>query len=242
MKLDILVLAAHPDDAELSCSGTMAAAVHQGKKVGIVDFTQGELGTRGTPGIRAQEAEKAASVLGLSIRENLGFRDGFFANDEAHQLALVRIIRKYQPDMVLANAIQDRHPDHAEAAALAEKACFLSGLKKITTFADDKPQMHWRPRRIFHYIQSNYIEPDFVVDITDFWDIKMRAVQAYQSQFFIADNPDSAAGEQTFISTPGFMEFLKARAREYGQRVGVQFAEGFTSYQTPLVRAIGDLL
>lgn len=182
-KLDILVIAAHPDDAELGCSGTIAAHIAKGYKVGIVDLTQGEMGTRGTPELRLQEADEAARILGLAARENLGFKDIYFQDDEVHQRELIKIIRKYQPDIVLANAISDRHPDHGKGASLATHACFMSGLRKIETQLDGKNQTPWRPQFVYHYIQNNYIEPDFIFDISDYWDTKIESIMAFRSQF-----------------------------------------------------------
>jgi len=223
-KLDVLVFAAHPDDAELGCSGTIAAQIAQGNKVGIVDFTQGEMGTRGTPEIRLQEAENAAKILGLTIRENLGFQDVFFRDDEEHQLKLIQAIRKYQPEIVLANAVNDRHPDHGKGSSLASKACFMSGLAKIETFQDGIVQSPWRPKFVYHYIQNNYIEPDFIVDISEFWELKIKSIAAFGSQFY---NPSSQE-PASFISSPEFLPFIEARARELGHRINVKYAEGFT--------------
>ena len=238
MKLDILVMAAHPDDAELSCSGTILAQIAQGKKVGIIDFTQGELGTRGSAEIRLLEAADSAKILGLSARENMGFRDGFFLDDEAHQLKLVEVIRKYRPEILLANALTDRHPDHGRAGKLAVNACFLSGLKKIETTHDGINQEAWRPKQIFHYVQSVYIQPDFVVDISEHWDKKEASIKAFKTQFFNPDNKE----ENTFISTPEFMEFLKARAREYGQSIQVKYGEGFVKNQQVGVKDLFDFV
>ncbi|MFN3315289.1 MAG: bacillithiol biosynthesis deacetylase BshB1, partial [Raineya sp.] len=178
MKLDLLVFAAHPDDAELSCSGTIVAHIAKGKKVGIIDLTQGELGTRGTPQTRKQEAETATKIMGLHVRQNLGFADGFFKNDAEHQLAVIQKIREFQPEIVLANALTDRHPDHAKAAELVRDACFLAGLAKIET-----AQPAHRPKHLYHFIQDRYIAPDFVMDISDFWEIKKQAILAYKTQF-----------------------------------------------------------
>ncbi len=225
LKLDILVIAAHPDDAELGCGGTIASHVRQGKKVGIVDLTRGELGTRGTPEIRAREAEAAQKVLGLSVRENLGFSDAFFANDRAHQLALIQVIRKYQPDIILANAVEDRHPDHGRAAALVKESCFYAGLRKIETIYQDKPQQPWRPAQLYHFIQSNYINPDLIVDVSDSWEKKMEAIRCFESQFDGNNNPEEP---QTFLTTPIFLQFVEARARELGHSIGVTYGEGFT--------------
>jgi bacillithiol biosynthesis deacetylase BshB1 len=221
MKLDILVMAAHPDDAELSCAGTILKHIAAGKKVGIVDFTRGELGTRGTPEIRLEESADATKILGLQARENLGIRDGFFRNDEETQLKLIEVIRKYQPDIVLANALEDRHPDHGKGAQLAIDACFLSGLRQIKT--GDLPA--WRPAQVYHYIQDRYLEPDFVVDISANWDQKEAAIRAFKSQFF---DPNSAE-PASYISSPDFLNFIQARAMEMGHKIGVKYGEGFQS-------------
>ena len=224
MKLDILALAAHPDDVELSCAGTLHKAVKAGKRVGVIDFTQGELGTRGTPQTRRKEAADSAEILGLSARENLGFEDGFFKVDKAHQLEVIRMIRKYRPDIVLANAIDDRHSDHGRASFLAKEACFLSGLAKIETFENGELQEAWRPKVVYHYIQSIPIEPDFIVDVSEEWDVKMDSVKAYKTQFF---DPDSKE-PQTYISNPGFMEMINSRGTHYGHEIGVKYGEAFT--------------
>ena len=226
MKLDILVLSVHPDDAELGCSGTIAKQIALGNKVGIVDFTRGELGTRGSAEIRDQEAAASAKVLGLSARENLRFRDGFFRNDEEHQMALIRVIRKYQPEIILANALEDRHPDHGRASQLATEACFYSGLRMIETLDDEgNPQMEWRPKQVYHYIQDRYLEPDFVVDVTDYWEIKNAAIRAFSSQFY---DPNSKE-PMSYIAQPEFLDFVEARSREMGHKIGVKYGEGFTS-------------
>ncbi len=238
MKLDILVMASHPDDAEISCAGTILSHIAQNKKVGVVDFTRGELGTRGNPELRQAEALKAAEILGLSVRENLGFRDGFYQNDEAHQLEVIRVIRKYQPDIVLANAITDRHTDHGTGADLARDACFLSGLAKIQTTDENIEQKAWRPYAVYHYIQNNYIQPDIVVDITGFWDKKLAAIKAFKSQFYDADSKEP----ETFISKHGFLDFLHCRAREFGHAVGVEYGEGFTVNKQMGVKNLFDLL
>ena len=230
MKLDILVLAAHPDDAEISCGGTIAKHVSLGHKVGIVDLTRGELGTRGTPEIRAEEAAEGAKILGVEIRENLGLKDGFFQNDPQHQLAVIRAIRKFKPDIVLANAVYDRHIDHGKGASLGYDACFLSGLVKIETINDEgKKQAPWRPTAVYHYIQSQFIEPDFIVDISDFMDTKMRSIRAFKTQFY---DPQSQEPE-TYISNPGFLKMLEARATEFGHAIGTKFGEGFTVRRYP---------
>ncbi|MBX2945413.1 MAG: bacillithiol biosynthesis deacetylase BshB1 [Cyclobacteriaceae bacterium] len=238
MKLDILVLAAHPDDAELCCAGTIARHISLGHKVGIVDFTRGELGTRGTPELREKEAAKASEILKLSVRENLGLADGFFQNDELHQRKVITAIRKYQPAIVLANAIHDRHSDHGRAAALAADACFLAGLAKIETHSHGLQQAPWRPKAVYHYIQSQFIEPDFIVDISDFWEVKMASYLAYKSQMY---DPQSTEPE-TYISKPEFLKLIEARAIEFGHAIGVNYGEGFTLRRYPGVRNLFDLI
>ena len=223
MKLDILAFGVHPDDVELGCAGTLMAAIDQGKKVGIVDLTRGELGTRGTPTTRTQEAAAAAKIMGVDIRENLDMADGFFANDEAHQRKIISIIRKYQPDIILANAPEDRHPDHGRSAKLVSDAAFLSGLRKIETIHEGITQTAWRPAYTFHYIQDRFIQPSFVIDITAYMERKMEAVLAYGTQFTSAD----ASEPQTYISSPQFLETVKARALMLGKRIGVGYAEGY---------------
>ncbi|MCZ2473929.1 bacillithiol biosynthesis deacetylase BshB1 [Aquirufa ecclesiirivi] len=238
MKLDILVMAAHPDDAELACSGTILSQIQQGKKVGIVDFTRGELGTRGTPEIRIAESAASTAILGIHARENLGIRDGFFRNDEESQLKLIQIIRKYQPDIVLANALEDRHPDHGKGAQLAIDACFLSGLRKIETQDEQgNPQAAWRPKHVFHYIQDRYINPDFVIDISAHWDIKEQSIRAFKSQFF---DPNSTEPD-SYISSPDFLEFIRARSMEMGHKIGVKYGEGYQSQRTIGLDGFGDL-
>ncbi len=238
MKLDILVLAAHPDDVELGCGGTVAKHVSLGYKVGIVDLTRGELGTRGTPQIREQEAKDAAAILGVSVRDNLDLKDGFFQNDAAHQMVVIRAIRKYQPDIVIANAVYDRHVDHGKGASLAYDASFLSGLVKIETKDDQGGnQKAWRPSAVYHYIQSHYIEPDFVVDISDFWDTKMKAIRAFKSQF----HDPSSAEPSTYISSPAFLKMVESRAQELGHSIAVAYGEGFTVRRNPGVNSLFDL-
>ncbi|WP_163380022.1 bacillithiol biosynthesis deacetylase BshB1 [Cyclobacterium sp. SYSU L10401] len=238
MKLDILAIAAHPDDVELSCSGTLASHVEKGYKVGILDLTQGEMGTRGTPALRLEEAEQAAKIMGLSARENLGFKDVFFEDDQAHQVAIARIIRKYRPEMVLANAVSDRHPDHGKGGSMASHACFISGLRKVETEMDGKLQEAWRPKAIYHYIQNNYIEPDLVVDISSHWETKINSILAFQSQFY---NPESKEPE-SFISRPDFLDFIEARSREMGHKINVKYGEGFTVERVAGVKNLFDLL
>ncbi|MCJ0743749.1 bacillithiol biosynthesis deacetylase BshB1 [Pedobacter montanisoli] len=225
MKLDILVLAVHPDDAELGCSGTILKHIALGKKVGIVDFTRGELGTRGTAQTRDEESRAATEILGLHARENLEFRDGFFKNDEQHQLEIIKMVRKYQPEIVLTNALYDRHPDHGRACELANDALFLSGLRKIETHVDGASQEAWRPRLVLQYIQDMYIKPDVIIDISKEMNEKLNAIRAFKTQFNSADNSEP----QTYISTPAFLEAVIARAREFGKSIGAEYGEGFTS-------------
>ncbi|MEY4432832.1 MAG: hypothetical protein RLZZ44_962 [Bacteroidota bacterium] len=238
MKLDILAFGAHPDDVELGCSGTILKEISLGKKVGIIDLTRGELGTRGSADLRDQEAAEAAKILGVSVRENLRFRDGFFANDEAHQLKVIQMIRKYQPEIVLCNAIDDRHIDHSRGSQLVSDACFLSGLMKIETQLDGQAQQAWRPKLVYHYIQWKDSKPDFVVDITGFTDKKVDSILAYKSQFY---DPNSKEPESP-ITSKNFMESLHYRSRDLGRLVGVEHAEGFTVERYLAVNSLGDLI
>jgi bacillithiol biosynthesis deacetylase BshB1 len=226
MKLDILVFGAHPDDAELGAGATIAKEVARGKKVGIVDLTRGELGTRGTAEIRDAEAAKAAKILGVAVRENMEFADGFFINDKWHQLEIIKIIRKYRPEVVLCNAVEDRHIDHGKGSQLVSDACFLSGLVKIDTQmdGDDAWQEPWRPNRVYHFIQWKNLEADFVVDVSEFIEKKKEAILAYESQFY---DPNSDEPE-TPISSKNFTDSVIYRARDLGRLVGVEYAEGFT--------------
>lgn len=237
MKLDILVIAAHPDDAEISCGATIAKHIANGKKVGVVDLTRGELGTRGTAEIREQEANDAAKILGLTIRDNLDLKDGFFKDSEESQLKIVAAIRKYQPEIVLTNAITDRHPDHGRAAEVVYQSTFLSGLTKIETSVNGKKQPAWRPSVVYHFIQSNYLEPDFVVDVSDHWEKKMESLRAFKSQFY---DPKSNEPE-TFISNPGFMKLIEARGHELGYSIGVKYGEGFQKRRHLGVNSLFDL-
>ena len=223
--VDILAFGAHPDDVELACGGTLLSHIANGKTAGIVDLTYGDLGTRGTVEIRKEEAAAAADILGVSFRENLGYKDGFFLNDKEHQLGVIRMLRKYRPKVVLANAISDRHPDHGRAAAMVKDAVFLSGLHKIETEMDGENQEAYRPPALYHYIQYHAVHPDITVDITDFVDQKMEAVLAHKSQFY---NPESSE-PKTVISNPGFMDAVRARSREVGMQISVEYAEGFTT-------------
>lgn len=225
MKVDILAIGAHPDDVELGCGGTIAKMISEGKTVAIIDLTKGELGTRGTDKTRKQEAADAAKILGISARENLEMKDGFLQNSEEYQMRIVKMIRKYQPEIVLANATDDRHPDHGKAAKLVSDACFLSGLKKIETALDRKNQEFWRPKHVFHFIQWKEIEPDFVIDISNFMEKKIEACMAYKTQFY---NPESKE-PVTPIATKDFLESLTYRAQNLGRLSGCTYAEGFTA-------------
>jgi bacillithiol biosynthesis deacetylase BshB1 len=237
LKLDILAFGAHPDDVELGCSATLAKEVSLGKKVGIIDLTRGELGTRGSVAIRNSEAAMAAEILGVQVRENLDMRDGFFVNDESHQLQVIEMIRKYQPEMVLCNAIADRHIDHGKGSQLVSDACFLSGLTKIETHHNGQKQAAWRPKVVYHYIQWQTIEPDFVVDVSAFMDVKMKAVQAYASQFYDPNSTEPV----TPIASKNFLDSIEYRAMDLGRLVGVAFAEGFTVERYLTVNSLGDL-
>ena len=239
MKIDILAFGAHPDDVELSCGGTILKEIHNGKTVGIIDLTKGELGTRGTAKTREIEASNAASILGVSFRKNLSFSDGFIANDKAHQLEVIKLIRHYQPEIVLCNAIDDRHIDHGVASKLVSDACFLSGLIKIETKSLDSEavQAPWRPKSIYHYIQWKPLEPDFVVDISDQIDKKMESVMAYSTQFY---NPNSQDPE-TPISSKNFVDSVRYRAADLGRLIGVGYAEGFNVERLPAIDSLFDL-
>jgi N-acetylglucosamine malate deacetylase 1 len=237
MKLDILAFGAHPDDVELGCGGTIAKEIFLGKKVGIIDLTRGELGTRGSVEIRNQEAAAAAKILGVSARENLDMRDGFFANDEAHQLKIIEMIRKYKPEIVICNAIDDRHIDHGKGSKLVSDACFLSGLMKIETELNGEKQEVWRPKLVYHYMQWKNSTPDFVVDITGFNDKRVESILAYSSQFY---NPNSDEPE-TLIASKNFLESLNYRAQDLGRLIGTDYAEGFTVERYLAVNSLGDL-
>ncbi|ESU28409.1 bacillithiol biosynthesis deacetylase BshB1 [Flavobacterium limnosediminis JC2902] len=238
MKLDILAFGAHPDDVELGCGATIAKEISLGKKVGIVDLTRGELGTRGSADIRDTEAANAAEILGVTIRENLRFRDGFFVNDEKHQLEIIKMIRKYKPEIVLCNAVDDRHIDHAKGSKLVSDACFLSGLRRIETEVNGEPQEAWRPNLVYHYIQWKNIEPDFVVDVTGFTDKKVEAIMAYSSQFYEPNSTEPI----TPIATKNFMESLVYRSQDLGRLIGTDFGEGFTVERYLAVNSLGDLI
>lgn len=234
MKLDILAFGVHPDDVELGCGGTLLSAISEGKKVGIIDLTQGELGTRGTILTRFAEALVAANVLGVNIRENLKMADGFFQNDEVHQRQIINTIRKYKPEIILCNAPEDRHPDHGRSAKLVSDAAFLSGLRKIETFVDGISQSAWRPKYVFHYLQDRFIQPSFVIDISDHFDRKLEAVLCYKTQFLASDNSEP----QTYISSPEFIDGIKGRAILLGKRIGVKYAEGFITEKILGVRSM----
>lgn len=239
-KLDLLVIVVHPDDAELGCAGTILKAVDSGKRVGVVDLTQGELGTRGTAATRFEEAAKASQLLGIVVRENLKMRDGFFKNDEEHQLKVVEVIRRFQPEIIVTNALSDRHPDHGRASQLVNDAAFLSGLRRISTSYNGDEQEPHRPRLLLQLIQDRYIKPDIVVDISDYWEEKVGVIQAFRSQFFNSDyNVDEP---QTYISRPEFMKAIESRAIEYGKDIHVSYAEGFTCNRYLGVNNLFDLL
>lgn len=238
MKLDILAFGAHPDDVELGCGGTIAKEIALGKKVGIIDLTRGELGTRGSVEIRNQESANSAKILGVSIRENLDMRDGFFVNDELHQLEIIKMLRKYKPEIVLCNAIDDRHIDHGKGSQLVSDACFLSGLMKIETEYGGKNQEVWRPKLVYHYMQWKNLVPDFVIDITGYNDKRIEAILAYSSQFY---NPDSNE-QETPIASKNFLESLNYRVQDLGRLIGTDYAEGFTVERYLAVNSLGDLI
>jgi len=238
MKLDLLAFGVHPDDVELSCSGVLLVEKNNGKKTGIIDLTEGELGTRGTAETRYQEAADAAKILGVDARENLQLADGFFKNDEDHQRKVIRIIRKYRPEIVLCNAPEDRHPDHGRSAQLVSDASFLSGLAKIETADNGISQEAWRPKYVLHYIQDRYLKPDFVVDISAVFEKKLEAIKAYKTQFH---NP-GIDGPQTYISTPDFLDSVIYRYKMFGKMIGVKYAEGFITDKTIGIRDFDSLI
>lgn len=238
MKLDILAFGAHPDDVELSCGATLAKEIALGKKAGIVDLTRGELGTRGTAEIRDKEAAAAAKILGVEVRENLRFKDGFFVNDEKHQLEIIKMIRKYQPDIVLCNAIDDRHIDHGKGSKLVSDACFLSGLRKIETELNGEQQKEWRPKHVYHYIQWKNLTPDFVVDVTGYIDTKVASVMAYKTQFHDPNSTEPV----TPIATKNFKESIHYRAQDLGRLINTEYAEGFTVERYVAVNSLADLI
>lgn len=238
MKLNLMAIAAHPDDAELSCSGILALHKQQGWRTGILDLTRGELGSRGTAETRAEESALASSILQLDARENLGFRDGFFQNDEIHQRAIITMLRKYQPDIVLINAPHDRHPDHGKGAQLAKDACFLSGLLKIETIYEGELQKQWRPKRVFHYIQDQHIEPDIILDITSVFEQKMESIKAYATQFY----SNKGVGPKTYISGENFLSSVENRCRDFGKRIGVTYGEGLVNTAGLGLRSLDALI
>jgi bacillithiol biosynthesis deacetylase BshB1 len=225
MKLDIIAFGVHPDDVELSCAGVLLVEKKNGKKTGIIDLTGGELGTRGTAETRRTEAADAAKILGVVVRENLEMADGFFQNDEVHQRKIITALRTYQPEIILCNAPEDRHPDHGRSSKLVADAAFLSGLKKIHTTLDGKDQEAWRPKYVFRYIQDRMLQPDFVIDITDVFEKKIEAIKAYKTQF----HNTGTDGPETYISTPDFLDSVIYRHKWFGKMIGVKFAEGFIS-------------
>tara|TARA_B100000900_G_scaffold247566_1_gene210609 strand:- start:100 stop:816 length:717 start_codon:yes stop_codon:yes gene_type:complete len=237
MKIDILAIGAHPDDVELGCSGTIAKEVSNNKIVGILDLTKGELGTRGSSEIREKEANVAAKILNVAFRENLNFKDGFFINNEEHQLKLIQVIRKYKPDIILCNAIDDRHIDHPKGANLVIDSCFLSGLKKIVTKYENKEQEPWRPANIYHYIQWKSLKPDFVIDISDHFETKIKSVKAFKSQFY----NENETTHNTPISTKNFLDSIEYRAKDLGRLTSVDYAEGFIAARLPIIENITDL-
>ncbi len=239
MKLDILVIAAHPDDAELGAGGAIAKSVQQGKKVGVIDLTRGEMGTRGTVDTRREESDNAAKVLGLSVRDNAELPDGFIQNSRNFQLKVIPFIRKYRPEIVLTNAIADRHPDHGKASDLVSDSCFLSGLTALKTSVEGTAQTEWRPKWVYHFIQDRYIRPDFILDVSSQWEVKMDAVRAYKTQFYTGKDDD---GPVTPISSPEFIHALEARGREYGRLIHAKYGEGFTAERVVGVNDFSSLL
>jgi N-acetylglucosamine malate deacetylase 1 len=237
MKLDILAFAAHPDDVELSCAGILMKHIDMGRKAGIIDLTEGELGTRGNAPLRLKEAAEAAKIIGVEVRENLGMADGFFSNDKEHQLKIIQKIRQYRPEIVLCNAPADRHPDHGRAAQLVLESFFYAGLRKIGTIMDGQPQQEWRPRAVYHYIQFNNLQPAIAVDITPYMERKMQAIKAFKSQFY---DPDSTE-PPTVISSPEYMDHIYHRAAETGRIIGVKYAEGLISARYPGVNDLFSL-
>lgn len=237
-KLHLLAIAVHPDDIELGCAGILIKHAQAGRATGILDLTRGELGTRGTPEIRVEEAEAAGRVMGVQVRENAGMRDGFFRNDEEHQLKLVSYIRRWQPEIVIANALEDRHPDHGRAGKLIADACFLAGLRKIETTYEGSSQEPWRPKRVFHMIQDRQLTPTFIVDITDVFAQKLDAIRCYKSQFHNAESDEP----QTYISSQNFLEQIRYRDALLGKRIGTEYGEGLISENIPGVADLGQLL
>lgn len=226
MKLDLLAFGVHPDDVELSCAGTLLVEKNKGKKVGVIDLTRGELGTRGNAETRREEAANSAKILGVVVRENLDIPDAFFKNDEENQRKIITVLRKYQPEIVLCNAPDDRHPDHGRSAKLVADAAFLSGLRKIETFDKETPQKVWKPKYVFNYIQDQYFTPSFVIDISEVIEKKLEAIKSFKTQFFTSEKNNEP---QTYISTPEFLESVINRSKMFGKMIGVKHAEGFIS-------------
>ncbi|MFQ5445318.1 MAG: bacillithiol biosynthesis deacetylase BshB1 [Saprospiraceae bacterium] len=242
MKVDILAIGVHPDDVELSCSGTLLRHIAAGKRVGLLDLTRGELGTRGNAGIREKEAAEAAEKMGALFRKNTGMADGFFTYGRENILKIVHILRWCRPEVVLANAPDDRHPDHGRAAKLTADACFYAGLIKIeTTDEHGRHQKHWRPKALYHYIQDRHLQPDFVVDITDFFEKKMALIQTFRSQFFLPEGEAFGNELQTPISGEDFLKFMRAKARAFARPISAGFAEGFIAARTLGVNDLFDI-
>jgi bacillithiol biosynthesis deacetylase BshB1 len=240
MKLDLLAFGVHPDDIELSCAGTLLIEKNKGKKVGIVDLTRGELGTRGTAETREEEAENSAKILGVDVRENLEMADAFFKNDEENQRKIITVLRKYQPEIILCNAPDDRHPDHGRSAQLVADAAFLSGLRKIETFDGEKKQEVWKPAYVFNYIQDIYFTPSFVIDISGVIEQKVKAIKAFKTQFFSGGPDDQEPA--TYISTPEFLESVINRSKMFGKMIGVKHAEGFISKKMIGIKSFDALI
>lgn len=239
MKLDMLAFGVHPDDVELGCAGVLIVEKANGKKTGIIDLTKGELGTRGTAQTRKEEAAAAAKILGVDIRENLAMADGFFENNEAHQRIIIQVLRKYQPEIIICNAPEDRHPDHGRSSSLVNDAAFLAGLSKIETLENGVLQEPWRPKYVLHYIQDRFLNPDFVIDISDAFEQKIASVKAYKTQFY---NPETNEGIQTYISTPAFLDSVIARAAMFGKMIGVEYGEGFISKKVIGIKNLDALI
>jgi bacillithiol biosynthesis deacetylase BshB1 len=243
MKVDILAIAAHPDDVELSCCGTLLRHINQGKTVGLIDLTRGELGTRGNAEIREEEAKNAAELMGAEFRKNLDMPDGFFRHSKENLLKLIQVVRQHQPDIVLANAPEDRHPDHAKAAKLISDACYFAGLIKIESKAEDsgEQQNRWRPKAVYHFIQDYHLQPDFVVDITGFWERKLECIRAFRSQIYVPEAEEFEEELDSPISGKDFIDFLESKARTFGRPAGFELAEGFIAGRTVGVRDLFDL-
>lgn len=239
MKLDLLAFGVHPDDVELGCAGILIVEKANGKRTGIIDLTQGELGTRGTAETRKEEAAAAAKILNIDVRENLKMADGFFENNEAHQRQIITVLRKYQPEIIFCNAPEDRHPDHGRSAALVTDAAFLSGLMKVETMVDGLVQKPWRPKYVFHYVQDRYLKPDIIFDISTSLEKKIESVKAYKTQFY---DPKSDDANQTYISTPEFLDAVIARAAMFGKMIGVKYGEGFISKKMIGIKNIDALI